>query len=120
MKYDPFSGLHRSDMGPAVAHYYGDLTRVLFIVIAILVGVSIPLSGDVESAILLGGPAIIMLVVLAGLTNPHGKTILILNAVAAGMGVLASETLAVVAYTQNQLALSSRFSWLRSFVLLLP
>ena len=99
----------------SVYHFYGDVVRQLFIAAAILIGISVPFSGDIPFAIFVGVPSIIILVVLAGLSNPHGKLILILTAVAAGAAVLIAETLAVYAYASDRLIL---FAILEAIVLL--
>ena len=87
---------------PSVRHYYGDVVRALFIVNAIIIGAIIPLSGDIQLAIRLGAPTIITLIVLAGFTNPHGKLILILDALFSAIGVIFAEMLSIGAYnTEN-------------------
>lgn len=87
---------------PALTHYYGDLVRALFLIVAIIIGLSIPLSGSMELGLLFGGPVIVILTVLAGYTNPHGKMVLIMDAIVAGLGVLLAETSAVASYAAGQ------------------
>jgi hypothetical protein len=84
---------------PTLAHYYGDLVRVLFLITAVFIGLALPLSGNIQLGVLFGGPAVILLAILAGYTNPHSSTILLLDAITAAVGVLAAETFAVVAYS---------------------
>ncbi len=84
-----------------VRHYYGDAVRILFVAAAILTGVAIPLSGELQSGIVLGAPIIVALLVLAGLTNPHGRSVLIANAIASGLGVVISQYIAIQAYDQD-------------------
>lgn len=79
-------------------HYYGDAVRMLFLAIAILIGAAVPFSGELRTGALIGAPSIVALLVLAGLTNPHGKVILALNALAAGTGVVLSQLIALAAY----------------------
>jgi hypothetical protein len=85
----------------SIEHYYGDVVRQLFVVIAVLIGLGIPLSGAVQSGLAFGAPAIVVLVILAGLTTPHGRLISIADAVASACGVLAGEVYAVNAYGQE-------------------
>lgn len=79
-------------------HYYGDVVRVFFVAVAILTGLSIPFSGDIAAAVLSGVPAIVVLLVLAGLTNPHGKIVLILNVLASAAGLIFTQLIALSSY----------------------
>lgn len=84
-----------------VAHYYGDIVRALFVAAAIMAGVAIPFSGELTTGAIIGAPAIVILLVLAGLTNPHGKTIVTLDAVVSAAGVVFTQLLALSAYSQE-------------------
>lgn len=90
---------------PSVRHYYGDRVRELFVGISVLIGFIVPLSGETELGLLFGGPAIIILVLLAGLTNPHGTIVLIFDVAAAAAGVLVAEYLAIFSYAAGSLVI---------------
>lgn len=80
----------------SVPHYYGDPLRRLFVAIAVLSVVVIPLWGDLlpfGTFFELGGA--LFLVILAGLTNPHSPTVAIIDALVAGIGALLLETAAI-------------------------
>jgi hypothetical protein len=80
--------LHHSP--PAhVAHYYGDAVRQFFIVLAILILLGAPWYGSslrIELPFEVIGALI--LVTLAALVNPHQKSIMVANAVVAGVGAV--------------------------------
>ncbi len=81
-----------------LSHYYGDAVRLLFLAVAVMVGVAIPFSGELRMGALIGAPSIVVLLVLAGLTNPHGKIVLVMNAIVAGAGVVFTQLIALAAY----------------------
>jgi len=87
----------------SIEHYYGDIIRQFFVGIAILVGISIPFSGNVQLAALFAVPAVVVLIVLAGLTNPHGNVVLVADAVASIAGFVLTEIIAVAAYNAGAL-----------------
>lgn len=99
---------------PAVRHYYGDLVRILFVIMAVLIGIGVPLSDNLPLGLALGIPTALVLVVLAGYTNPHGKVVLMLNAIVAGAGVFLIEVFAVAAYSAGNLPLFAvlELAWL--------
>lgn len=82
-----------------IPHYYGDYVRELFVAAAALTAVAIPVWGDLLP---IGTPlqvaGMLLLVILAGLTNPHGKLIMLYNATVAAIGVLLFEVAAVTYY----------------------
>lgn len=86
----------KSPFAPAVEHYYGDRVRQLFLVSALFSFIAIPLWGSLLPLSLFlqicGG---LVLVLLAGLTNPHSKAIMIVNAIASGLGALLIEVTVV-------------------------
>lgn len=97
---NPVESVMRSaGIATPVRHYYGDTVRVIFIAIAVLVGIAVPLTGNMEAGIAFGGPTIILLVVLAGLTHPHGSAILTLNAIVSAVGLFLAEMFAIAAYS---------------------
>ncbi|MHB1086293.1 MAG: hypothetical protein ACYCZ0_00925 [Minisyncoccota bacterium] len=79
-------------------HYYGDAVRMLFVAVAIMTGIAIPFSGELRMGALIGAPSIVVLLILAGLTNPHGKVVLALNALVAGVGVVFTQLIALAAF----------------------
>ncbi len=89
-----------------IPHYYGDYIRVLFLATAALSAVAIPIVGDLLP---LGtfaqvGSAI-LLVLLAGLTNPHSKTILLYDTAVSGLGLLLLESAAISYYSSDSMQL---------------
>lgn len=84
---------------PGVPHYYGDTIRQLFIVNAGLILIGAPFYADSLRAELpfeiLGA---LILAGLAALVNPHKRSFLFANAIAAGVGLLLYETWALSAY----------------------
>ncbi|RJR14455.1 hypothetical protein C4585_00155 [Candidatus Parcubacteria bacterium] len=89
-------------MWPVVPHYYGDVVRQLFVAGAVVMLVGAPLYTETLRFhfpfILLGA---ILFVALAALTNPHNKTVIIANAIAAGVAVFIYETWAFFDYTSS-------------------
>ncbi len=85
-----------------IPHYHGDSVRQLFVVVALIFVVVVPLSGDllpmgqqgslVQIAIALG------LVVLAGFTSPRSMTSIILDLAAAFLGAFFLEAAAISFY----------------------
>jgi hypothetical protein len=90
----------------SVSHYYGDIVRSLFLGAAIMTGLAIPFTPNIQSSVLLGAPAIVALLVLAGLTHPHGKIVLIFDVAAAALGVVATQLLAIGVYQEGWLPLA--------------
>lgn len=92
--------------GPRVPHYYGDRIREIFLAIAVLSIVVLPLWDNVLPLSirtqLLGA---LLLVFLAGLTNPHSKLIMILNVCVAGIGAFLYETTAIYFYDTDSIIL---------------
>ena len=86
----------------SVNHYYGDVVRMLFVAVAIMIGVAVPFSGELRMGALIGAPSIVALLVLAGITNPHGKMVLVLNALIAGAGVIFTQLVALSAFGAQQ------------------
>ena len=89
----PLLGLHK------IPHYYGDAIRQLFVAAAILAIISIPIWGDLlPFGLLTQVGCILLLVLLAGITNPHSKMVLLYDAVVSGVGVLLMESAAISLY----------------------
>jgi len=89
-----------------IPHYYGDFVRILFVVAAALSAVAIPVWGD----ILFVGTftqvaAIVILVFLAGLTNPHSKLVLWADVAISAFGALFVEVTAISYYSMDLIAI---------------
>ncbi|MFZ2556094.1 MAG: hypothetical protein WAZ27_02205 [Minisyncoccia bacterium] len=94
--------MHLPDLrtGPAVAHYYGDYVRQIFIIAGVAMLIFAPLLISRSPTLLpfqVGGA--IILVFLAALTNPQKMWVLIADSLAAGIGIVVFEALALAAYS---------------------
>lgn len=79
-----------------IPHYYGDRVRELFVLTAVVSFVAVALWGDLlPYGTLTQVAAGLCLVLLAGLTNPHSKAILMTNTIVSGVSVLLLETTAI-------------------------
>ena len=81
-------------------HYYGDTVRVLFLLGAIIMAVALPLFANQlpfpkEISLI----AIVLIVVIAGLTDPVRKGIAVLNVVISMAGLLIFEYAALQSQT---------------------
>jgi hypothetical protein len=85
----------------SLKHYYGNITRQLFVGLAILIGVCTPFSGDVPFGLGFGVPSVLILIILAGLTSPRGKFVLAADVAVAVVGVIIGEWLALFTYSQG-------------------
>lgn len=89
-------------MGTDIPHYYGDYVRQIFVVTGAAMLLLAPLLINRAPALLpfqVGGA--IVLVVLAALTNPKKMWVLLANSIAAGIGIIVFESLAIAAYAAN-------------------
>ncbi len=90
----------------AVEHYYGDHVRAFFVGTAVLVAVAMPIYGNLlPLSNLFGILFVIILVLLAGLTNPHGPTVLVADTCIAAIGILIFEATAISLYASATLPL---------------
>jgi hypothetical protein len=87
----------------SIEHYYGDVIRQFFVGIAILIGVCIPFSDNIRLGVAIGVPVVVVLVLLAGLTNPHGNFIMVCDAAASVVGFFLAEMMAIGAYNAGSL-----------------
>lgn len=89
-----------------IPHYYGDHIRFCFLAAAVVSFIALPIWGDVLPFGLFiqitGG---LVLVLLAGLTNPHSKTVMVLNVAAAGIGALLVEATAITYHARDSIQL---------------
>ena len=90
-------------LGPSIPNYYGDYVRRLFIGAAVAMLVLLPfLMRYMPLTLPFEIVGIVVLIVLAALTNPKKEWIMIVNSVVAGLGVAVSETLALLAYLDGE------------------
>lgn len=85
--------------GPSIPHYYGDYVRQIFMLCGAVMLVFSPFLVRDNIAILpfeIGGALII--VILGALTNPVKQISMLANAIAAGVGVVTYELLALNAF----------------------
>ena len=82
-----------------ISHYYGDYVRQLFVAAAAVTFIAIPLFGDLlPYGTFFQVACAIVAVLLGGLTNPHGKIVLWVDALFSGLGVLYLEATAITFY----------------------
>jgi Ni/Fe-hydrogenase subunit HybB-like protein len=80
-----------------IPHYYGDYVRPLFIAMAVLSFVAMPLWGDLlPVGIIPQVGASLLLVLLAALTSARNLPVMLVNATVAGVSVVLLETVAIV------------------------
>ncbi|HTR18666.1 MAG TPA: hypothetical protein VMH91_01635 [Candidatus Paceibacterota bacterium] len=85
----------------SLRHYYGDVVRILFVILALMIAISTPFGGDVPFGLAVGVPTVLVLIILAGLTNPRGKLILMADAAVSIIGVILGEWFAIETFTQQ-------------------
>lgn len=86
----------------SVPHYYGDSMRVAFIATAILYAVAMPIWGNLLPFGDIAGIATVLLLVLfAGITNPHSKFVMLLDVLFSGLGVFLLQAAAISFYTTD-------------------
>jgi hypothetical protein len=88
---------------PSVPHYYGDVVRIIFVFTAVAVGILAPMSGSVGFGLVIAMPIVLTLIVLAGFTNPHSKTVMILDTAAAAVCLMIAETFAIAAFQSQEM-----------------
>ena len=80
-----------------IPHYYGDYVRVLFIAVAVLSAVAVPVFGDLlPFGTLAQVLAALLLVLLAGLTHPHSAMLSLYNSVVSAIGVILLQSAALL------------------------
>jgi|SRR3989344_1822284 len=83
----------------AVAHYYGDHVRGLFIAAGVLLLISIPLDKVLLPLnIVVGVAGVLFITILAGFTNPRSKLSVLADAVIAALVFVSFEYFAIEAY----------------------
>lgn len=94
------------DWSGNIPHYYGDYVRSLFIAMAILSFVAMPLWGSlVPLGIALEVGAALLLVLLAGLTTPRSLYVMLINATVSAVSVVLLETFAITLGTEQSMQL---------------
>lgn len=89
-----------------IPHYYGDYVRQLFLGCAVLSAVAIPVWGNlVPFGTVVQVASALLLVLLAGITNPHSKMVMLYNVVVSGTGVLLLESAAISFYSVDSTGL---------------
>lgn len=90
----------------SIAHYYGDMTRRLFVAVAALSAIAIPIWGElIPYGTFSGVITILVLVLLAGLTNPAGRFIALCNVLVSAVGVVLLEMAAITFFSTQPMAL---------------
>ncbi len=85
-----------------VPHYYGDYVRILFLSATGLMLLGAPFYADslrIELPFEIVGA--LVLAALAALANPHSKTVLAADAIAAGVGMVVYGTWALFSYSES-------------------
>lgn len=99
-----------------IPHYYGDSVRAMFLISAIMYAVSIALFGSLlPFDIYTGIGLVLLLVFLAGITNPHSQALMFVNVIVSGAGVYLMQTAAISFFNSE----SSILFILRQFVAIL-
>jgi len=79
-----------------IPHYYGDYVRALFLGAAVLSAVVIPVFGNLlPFGTFVQVLSALLLVLLAGLTNPHSRMLILYDTIISGVGVLLLESIAI-------------------------
>jgi len=89
-------------MASSIPHYYGDYVRQIFVVTGAAMLILAPFLVNRAPALLpfeIGGA--IVLVILAALTNPKKVWVLMADTLAAGVGIIVFESLAIAAYASG-------------------
>ena len=96
------TGVQSGQMGKVkiiVAHYYGDPLRRIFVAIAVISVLVIPLWGNLlPFGTFFELLSALLLVLLAGLTNPHSPTVAVINTLVSATGALLLEMAAIDFY----------------------
>jgi hypothetical protein len=100
----------------SIRHYYGDSLRTMFMVSAVIYATAIPLFGSLLPFDVYASVGIVLLLVfLAGITNPHSQFVMFINVAVAGMGAYLMQTAAIQFFGQD----SSVLFFLRQIVAIL-
>lgn len=84
-------------------HYYGDVVRILFFISGTLMILGLPLiNGTIPVSIHVSIFSILILIFIAGLTNPAQKWVSIVDTVVSSLGFVVFEYFAVVTFSQGE------------------
>jgi hypothetical protein len=87
------------DYGSAGTHYYGDITRRLFVAAGIIIITTLPFfSALIPFPITISAFGVLVIGFVAGMTSPRQSWVTILDALVAVTGLIIFEYYAVVAY----------------------
>lgn len=92
--------------GQNIPHYYGDTVRMMFVISAVIYALSMALIGnllpvDIYTGIIL----VLILVFLAGVTSPHNRWLMFINATIAAIGVYLVQSAAITFFSTDSLLL---------------
>lgn len=83
-------------------HYYGDLVRILFMTAAIIMIVTLPfLTSDLPISFLISIFTILIIGILAGITNPLQKWTTVTDTIISILGIMTFEYFAVTTYIEK-------------------
>lgn len=86
-------------------HYYGDIVRILFMTAAIVMAITLPfLTADLPVPFLLSIFVILIIGILAGITNPLQKWTSITDTIISVICIITFEYFAVNAYLEKSFA----------------
>ena len=86
----------------AFPHYYGDIVRLFFLFAGIVMLLSLPLLTDILPVpIYISIISILMLIFVAGLTNPAQKWVSVLDIIMSAVGFVVFEYYAAKIFSQN-------------------
>jgi len=117
----PFEGNGGSEGVPQrhkIPHYHGDSVRAMFFVGAIILIVAQSTGADLRLSNIGAVASAILLVVVAGITNPTRSGIHWLNAFVAVIGTLFFGTTAVEHYRANVSIFDTSFAYIEALALL--
>ena len=84
-------------------HYYGDVVRILFFIASILMIFGLPLLfGIIPISVHISIFSILILIFIAGLTNPAQKWVSIIDTIFSSVGFVVFEYYAVVTFSQGE------------------
>lgn len=89
-----------------IPHYYGDSVRNMFIASAVIYAIALPVFGSLlPFNVYVGIGIVLLLVFLAGITNPHSQILMFSNVAVAGIGVYLTQTAAISGFGVDSVAL---------------
>lgn len=84
-------------------HYYGDVVRILFFLACILLILGLPLiNGIIPVSLHVSIFSILILIFVAGLTNPAQKWVSIIDAIVSSVGFIVFEYYAVLTFSNGE------------------